>query len=111
MSASSKICIESYLIFALLTLQQPEVNNSELYLTQAQTDSGWMSVDRVLLNEPVIVFESIVGFWPVQLRPKKDNSATYPLWDELPSSSCFMERRFLGWFSIQGFMELLLFYM
>lgn len=56
MSASSEICIESYLIFASLTSQQPEVNNTELYLTQAQTDSSWMSMARALLNEPVIVF-------------------------------------------------------
>lgn len=41
MSASSKICIQFYLIFAFLALQQLEVNYSELYLTHAQ----WIPLD------------------------------------------------------------------
>lgn len=71
MSASSEICIESYLIFAFLTLQQLEVNYSELYLTQAQMVFSWMSMAQVVVNEPIIVFWNIVGCWPVQLRKKK----------------------------------------
>lgn len=56
MSASSKICIESYLIFAVLPLQPREVNYSELCLTQAQMDLSWMSMARVTVDEPIIVF-------------------------------------------------------
>lgn len=79
MSASSEICIESYLIFASLTVQQQEVNYSELYVTQTQMDFFWKSSAKVTANEPIIVFRNVVGCWPVQLRgEKKDNVVTYP---------------------------------
>lgn len=65
MSATCKICIQSYLIFALLTSLQQEVNNVELYLTRAQMDISWMRIAQVMVNKPVIVLWNIVGRWPV----------------------------------------------
>lgn len=91
MSVSSKICIQSYLIFALLAAAGGELFSSSSdsgingFLLDEHGPTNGKRANNCLLKLGWLLASSF--------EKKKTKALTYPQRDELPNSSCFIEKR------------------